>query len=251
MKIGLIGTGEIGGTIAKKLTAAGHNVKVNNSSSPEELNKKAAELGVIPATLKEVVKDVEVIIFSVPTTVFPTLPKDLLSEVSKDVIIVDTSNYYPFRDGDIEDLNNGKVESIWVSEHLGRPVIKAFNNLLAHTLAVGGVNSADEERIAMAISGDDTSAKKIVSSLVKDAGFDPVDAGKLSDSWRHQPGTPAYCTELNAAELEKALDDGIKENAGALRNNAIAKLIQRTTPPSHEEVVNFNRSMFPENPKTT
>lgn len=101
MKIGIIGTGAIGGTIAKKMAAAGHQVKINNASDIDKLNARAAELGVTAAHQQEVVKDVDVIILSLPTIAVPTLPKDLFADVPENVIVVDTSNYYPFRDADI------------------------------------------------------------------------------------------------------------------------------------------------------
>lgn len=249
MKIGIIGTGAIGSTIAKKLANAGHEVKVNNTDEPQKLAEKAKELGAIPSTIGELVKDVEVIILSVPTTAIPELAKGSFNNLPKNVIIVDTSNYYPFRDGEIEDLKNGKVESVWISEQFGKPVIKAFNNLLAHTLAHAGKDKGQEGRIAMAVSGDDEGSKKVVSGLISDVGFDAVDAGTLSESWRHQPGTPAYCTELNVAELKQALMASKREDAAYLRDLAITKLMERTSPPSHEDIVDFNRSLFPKNPK--
>jgi 8-hydroxy-5-deazaflavin:NADPH oxidoreductase len=249
MKIGIIGTGAIGGTIAKKMAEAGHDVKVTNTEESDKLKARAAELGVSSATLENVVRDVDVIILSVPTIAIPTLPKDLFAKVPENVIVVDTSNYYPFRDADIEEITNGKVESVWVSEQLQRPVIKAFNNLLAETLAYGGKEAGDENRIAMALAGDDTLAKKIISGLINDAGFDQVDSGSLSESWRQQPGTPAYCTELNINELKQALADGVKEDAPYLRDKAITELSALPSYPSNKEVVNFNRKLFPKNPK--
>lgn len=250
MKIGIIGTGAIGGTIAKKMAQAGHEVKVNNTDQADKLQTRAEELGVEAATLKNVVKDVDVIILSLPTIAIPTLPKDLLAGIPENVIVVDTSNYYPFRDADIEEIQNGKVESIWVSEQLGRPVIKAFNNLLAETLANGGKNSGAEDRIAMAVAGDDSQAKKVIAALVNDAGYDAVDSGRLSESWRHQPGTPAYCTELNEEELKQALSDGVKEAAPSLRDKAIADLSALPSYPSHPDVVEYNRGLFKKNPKS-
>lgn len=250
MKIGIIGTGAIGGTIAKKLVTAGHNVKITNSNPGAQLNTRAEELGVEAATLKNVVKDVDVIILSLPTIAIPTLPKDLLAGVPENVIVVDTSNYYPFRDADIEEIKNGKVESIWVSEQLGRPVVKAFNNLLAETLANGGRNTGTEDRIAMAIAGDNPQAKKVITALVNDAGYDAVDSGRLSESWRHQPGTPAYCTELNEEELKQALSDAVKEAAPSLRDKAIADLSALPSYPSHPDVVEYNRGLFQKNPKS-
>ena len=250
MKIGIIGIGAIGGTIAKKMAAAGHNVKVTNSGDAHKLNARAEELGVVAATIEDVAKDIDVIILSVPTIAIPTLPKDLLANVPENVILVDTSNYYPFRDADIEEIKNGKVESVWVSEQLGRPVIKAFNNLLAETLANGGKEPGAEDRIAMAVAGDDTKAKKIITGLINDAGFDAVDSGNLSESWRHQPGTPAYCTELTFEELKQALSDGVKEEAPSLRDKAIADLSSLPSYPSHPDIVEYNRGLFKKNPKS-
>ncbi|REA64421.1 3-hydroxyisobutyrate dehydrogenase [Dyadobacter luteus] len=250
MKIGIIGTGAIGGTIAKKMVAAGHDVKVSNSDQGDKLDARAMELGASPATIEGVVTDVEVIIISVPTIAIPTLPKDLFANVLENVIVVDTSNYYPFRDADIEEIKNGKVESVWVSEQLGRRVIKAFNNLLAETLENGGREPGAYDRIAMAIAGDDANSKKIIAGLANDAGFDTVDSGTLSESWRHQPGTPAYCTELNAKELGQALSDGIKEEAPIIRDKAIAGLSSLPNYPAHPDVVKFNRGLFEKNPKS-
>ena len=244
MKIGIIGTGAIGSTIAKKLAAKGHQVTVTNTDEPPELAKTAKELGATSATIYDVVKDVEVIIVSVPTSAIPELPEDLFKEVPDDVIIVDTSNYYPFRDGKIKGLEDGKVESMWVSEHFGRPVVKAFNNLLAHTLANAGKVAGEKGRIAMAISGDDQNAKKIVSKLINYTGFDAVDAGELSASWRHQPGTPAYCTELEKLKLKEALYNANKDKARELRDRVIGKFQEFKSVPSHEEVIELNRLVY-------
>jgi 8-hydroxy-5-deazaflavin:NADPH oxidoreductase len=249
MKIGMIGTGAIGSNLARKLAAAGHTIKVTNTREQHELAKKVKGLGAIPATIYEVVKEVEVIIVAVPTIAITQLPKDWLKDVSGDVIIVDTSNYYPFRDGEIQELKDGKVESVWVSEQLGRPVIKAFNNLLAYTLEHLGKAEGEEGRIAITVSGDKETAKKVVSRLINETGFDVVDAGSLAQSWRQQPGTPAYCTELNVAELKQALADGVKDTATHIRDLAIRKIMASATPPSHEEIIALNRSLFPKNPK--
>ena len=250
MKIGIIGTGAIGGTIAKKLGNAGHTVKISNSKQGAELNARAEELGAIVSTIENVVYDVDVVVISVPTVAIPTLPKDLFVNVPENVIVVDTSNYYPFRDADIEEIKNGKVESIWVSQQLGRPVVKAFNNLLAETLENAGKEPGVENRIAMAVAGDNAEAKKVIAGLINDVGFDPVDAGNLSESWRHQPGTPAYCTELNSEDLKQALADGVKEDAPFTRDKAITGLMSMPSYPSHPEVVQFNRALFKKNPKS-
>ena len=249
MKIGMIGLGAIGGPLAKKLSTAGHHVKVTKATNLDELPEIARELGATPATIQEVLTDVDVIIVSIPTKAIPDLPKDLFGNVPDGVVIIETTNYYPMRDGWIEELEKGKVESLWVSEQIGRPVIKAFNNLLAHTLVHGGQVAGEQDRIALAVSGDEKNAKAVVARLINDAGFDAVDAGRLSESWRQQPGTPAYCTELNAAELTQALADAVKEKAPGMRDFAIKNLMDRTVPPTHEDMIALNRSLYPKNPK--
>jgi predicted dinucleotide-binding enzyme len=248
MKIGIIGAGVIGGIIAKKLAVAGHEVKIYSQGEQQKLEKRARELGVLASTKDDVTNNVDVVVVSVPTVAISET-SDIFVNVPDKLIVIDTSNYYPFRDGEIEDLKNGKVESVWVSEVLRRPVIKAFNNLLAYSLEHGGKAEGAEGRIAMAVSGDDHQAKEIVSTLINDAGFDAVDAGTLANSWRHQPGTPAYCTELNADELRLALNDGEKQEAAHLRDLAFGKFMELSTRSAHEEVVAMNRSLFPKNPK--
>src|SRR3990170_136087 len=104
MKIGMIGTGAIGSTLAEKLSNAGHQIKVTNTRSMPELEKIAAGLGATAATIQDVVKDVDAIIFSMPFNAYKNLPGDLLAEVPQGVVVMDTSNYYPFRDGEIAEL---------------------------------------------------------------------------------------------------------------------------------------------------
>src|SRR4051812_29151797 len=131
MKIGIIGTGSIGSILAEKLSRAAHHVKVTNTRDMAELEKIAASLGATAATIQDVVNDVDVIIFSIPFRVYKDLPKSLLQDVPKEVIVMDTSNYYPLRDGELPGLE-GKTESEYISETLGRPVIKVFNNILEY-----------------------------------------------------------------------------------------------------------------------
>ncbi|WP_315823447.1 NAD(P)-binding domain-containing protein [Paraflavitalea speifideaquila] len=104
------------------MVAAGHVVKVYNADEFDKLKNRAQELGASPSTLDNIMKDVDIVIISVPTTAIPSLPKELFADAPENVIVVDTSNYYPFRDGDIEELQNGKVESVWVAEQVDRPV---------------------------------------------------------------------------------------------------------------------------------
>lgn len=251
MKIGIIGTGFIGSTIAKKLVEAKHTVYVTNSDPSVELERKAQEIGATAVDLNGAVQGVDLVILSIPTKAVSELPKDLFEKVPENVIVVETTNYYPFRDHTIADLDNGKVESIWVSEQLGRPVIKAFNNLLAYSLANEGRPTGTADRLAMAVSGDDAQAKKTVSSLINDLGFDAVDAGSLADSWKHQPGTPAYCTDLNAGELTQAIGDGNKDKASELREFAIQQIMDRGGNLSNSEILEINRALHAKNPKSS
>ena len=242
MKIGIIGTGPVGGSLAKNLAALGHQVKVTNTRQPAELAQKAKELGASPATLQDVVQNVDLVFIAVPFKVLDEFPKDLFRSLPPEVIMVDTGNYYPHRDEKIDGLEQGQPESVLAAEQLGRPILKAFNNLLAETIASGGTAPGTPGRIALSIAGDDERAKQILSDLCNDLGYDVVDGGRLADSWRQQPGTPAYCTELTAPELTKALTNAVPGKAPQLRDEIILELMQREAWPTREEVVAGNRA---------
>ena len=242
MKIGIIGTGAIGSTLAEKLSSAGHQVKVTNTRDMAELQKIATRLGAAAATIEDVVKDVDVIIFSIPFKVYKDLPKNLLQDVPSAVVVMDTSNYYPLRDGELPGLE-GNTESEYISKTLGRPIIKAFNNILAHTFKYKGKAANEEGRIAISIAGDNEAHKKVAAEIVDITGFDTVDGGSLAESWRQEPGTPAYCTELNAAELEQALNQAEKGKAPAIRDFIMNRLVNMDTWPNppYEEILAGNR----------
>jgi predicted dinucleotide-binding enzyme len=122
------------------------------------------------------------------------------------VIVVDTGNYYPsFRDGRIDAIESGMTESGWVAQQLGRPVVKAFNNIIAHSLAEGGLPAGAKGRIALPVAGDDRRAKAVVIDLIDALGFDGIDSGSLDESWRQQPGTPVYCTDLDVDGVRRGL----------------------------------------------
>lgn len=182
------------------------------------------------------------LILSIPFATYPKLA-DLLREVPADVAVLDTSNYYPFRDGSIPEVDAGKPESVWVSEQIGRPVIKAWNAVLAATLADRGRPAGEEGRIALPVAGDDAKAKAIAMKLVEETGFDALDAGALAASWRQQPGTPAYCTELTAAELTAALQAADPSRAAANREKLIKRFAGTGKMPNHDELVALNRAV--------
>ncbi|MCY9021299.1 NAD(P)-binding domain-containing protein [Priestia megaterium] len=242
MRFGIIGAGSIGSIISKKLVKNGHDVKIADARGMEHLEGK--ELAGIPVRIEDVIKNIEILIISLPTKAIPSI-RNIINQVGEEVIIVDTSNYYPFRDDKLEEIENGMVESVWVSNQLGRPVIKAFNNLLAYTLENEGRSEDSSGRIAMAVAGDDPSQKRVVMDIVHELGFDTVDSGSLNDSWRQQPGTPAYCTELTKDELTKALKKANKEKAPLLRDKVIEKFAEeKEVEFSHKDVVSLNREIY-------
>jgi predicted dinucleotide-binding enzyme len=242
MKIGIVGTGAIGSILAQKLSRAGHQIKVTNTRAMPELEKIAAKLGATAATIHDVVKDVDAIIFSMPFNAYKDLPKDLLKEVPQDVVVMDTSNYYPFRDGEIPELET-ITESEYISGILNRSLVKVFNNILEYTLKHHGKAAGAEGRVAISIAGDNQEHKKVVAELVDLTGFDTVDAGNLADSWRQQPGTPAYCTELDETTLRNALASAEKGKAPAIRDLIMDNLRSRDSWPSYEEILAGNRSL--------
>ena len=240
MKIGIVGTGSIGSLLAEKLSKAGHQIKVTNTRAMPELERIAASLGASAATIDEVVKDVDAIIFSMPFNAYKNLPKHLLNDVPEEVVVMDTSNYYPFRDGEVPELAQIS-ESEYISRIVNRPLVKVFNNMLEGTLKYKGKTAGEEARVAISIAGDNQEHKKVVAQLVDITGFDTVEAGSLAESWRQQPGTPAYCTELNEAELKEALANAEKGKAPAIRDFIMDNLMKQETLPSYEEILAGNR----------
>lgn len=206
MHIAIIGAGHIGGTLARRWTQLGHHVTIANSRGPETLTDLAVETGAIPCTISDVVKGANVIVVTIPEKNVPQLPSDLFAQVSEDTVVIDTGNYYPQqRDGKIEDIENGMTESRWVEQQLGRAVVKAFNNIYFKHLLERGVPAGTPGRIALPVAGDVPAAKDIVMKLVDELGFDAVDAGGIDESWRQQPGTPAYGADADVEGLKAAL----------------------------------------------
>jgi 8-hydroxy-5-deazaflavin:NADPH oxidoreductase len=214
MRIGIIGAGNIGGTLTRRLRALGHEVSVANSRGPETLRDLAAETGAKPVTVKEAARAGEVVIVTIPMKNVKDLPPDLFKGTFDNVVIVDTCNYYPRqRDGRIGEIEEGLPESRWVAQQLGRSVaqqlgsrvVKAFNNIYAQHLMDMGKPKGTPGRIALPVAGDDANAKGLVMRLVDDLGFDPVDAGGLDESWKQQPGTPVYTADLDAEGVRRAL----------------------------------------------
>ncbi|MEX0162012.1 NAD(P)-binding domain-containing protein [Pseudomonas brassicacearum] len=242
MKIGIIGAGNIGATLARKLAACGHEVKLANSKGPQSIQNLANEIGVQAVTKEEAVSEVDVVILSIPFAKYPDL-KQTLSNAPEKVVVIDTSNYYPGRDGAIKEVDDGKPESVWVSEQIGRPVVKAWNAVLAATLADKGQPAGSLARIALPVAGNDIKAEAIAQDLVEDTGFTALAAGSLESSWHQQPGTPAYCTELTLPELKSALCAADKMRAPQNRDTLLAKFMAPGSQFTHEQIVAMNRAM--------
>jgi 8-hydroxy-5-deazaflavin:NADPH oxidoreductase len=224
MKIGIIGAGYIGGTLTRRLTALGHQVLVATSggrapraarppgSAPQPLGDLTRETGATAVTVEEAARRADVVIVTIPQKNIPTLPADLFEGTPASVVVIDTGNYYPRqRDGRIDEIETGMLESRWVELQLRRPVVKAFNNIQSQHLAERFRPKGSPARIALPVAGDDAAAKAVVLRLVDQLGFEPVDAGGLDESWRQQPGTPVYTTDLDANGVRRALAEAKRE----------------------------------------
>jgi predicted dinucleotide-binding enzyme len=221
MRIGIIGAGHIGGTLTRRLTALGYQVAVANSRGPDSLSDLARETGATAVTVTEAARSGEIVVVTIPLKNVPKLPRNLFQGTFENVVVVDTCNYYPQqRDGRIDPIENGMPESRWVEQQLGRPVIKAFNNIYAQHLMDLGHPAGDPNRIALPVSGDDPEAKGKVMRLIDQLGFDPIDAGTIDESWRQQPGTPVYTKDFNAEGVRRALAEASPERKPEWRATA-------------------------------
>src|SRR5258706_2382315 len=218
MRIGVIGAGAIGGTVARHLARLGHRVSIANSRGQDSLTALAAEIGATPVPVVDAANAGEIVIVSIPQKAVPDLPRGLFADVPGSVVVVDTGNYYPeLRDGRIDAIERGMLDSQWGAQQLGRPVIKAFNSIYARSLREKGVPPSTPGRIALPVAGDRAEAKAAVLHLVDELGFDPVDGGDLGNSWRQQPGTPGYCRDLDVAALRRALAEADRSRIAAYR----------------------------------
>ena len=212
MKIAIIGAGNIGGTLTRRFRALGHEVKLANSRGPQSLKALADETGAKPVTPQQAARGGDVVVVTIPQKNIPNLPRDLFEGVPENVVVIDTGNYYPRnRDGRLPGIEESPTESGWVSRHLGRNVVKAFNNIYAQHLMDYGKPKGTPGRIALPVSGDDPKHKAVVIRLIDELGFDAVDVGPLSESWRQQPGTPVYTKDHDAEGVRRALQQATPE----------------------------------------
>ena len=153
MKIGIVGVGYIGKTLTQKLSAAGHDVKVANSRGPDTIEVDALSSGARAVSAGDAVVDVDVVILSIPLNRIPEVAS-LFTDVSAETTVIDTSNYYPARDSRIEAIEGGQVESLWVTQQLGRPVVKAWNTVVSDSFANKGKPAGSPDRIALPVAAD-------------------------------------------------------------------------------------------------
>ncbi|MFJ1655481.1 NADPH-dependent F420 reductase [Streptomyces sp. NPDC088337] len=219
MRIGIIGAGNIGGNLTRRLTALGHDVSVANSRGPRTLGALAEETGATPVYAKEAARGAEVVVVTVPVKAVPNLPPGLLDGAAGGVTVIDTGNYYPReRDGRIAGIEDeGLTESRWTERQIGHPVIKAFNGTYAQDLLERPRPAGAPDRTALPVAGDDEAAKAKVRALVDQLGFDTVDGGGIDDSWRQQPGTPIYGLQAGADTVAKALAEASPERPAQFR----------------------------------
>jgi len=203
MKIGIIGSGNIGGTLTRRLSSLGHDVTVANSRGPQSLAALAAKTGATAGTVETATQGADLVVIAVPLRAVPDLP----AAAFRGKVVVDADNYYPQRDGNIPEIaDRALTSSRWTAAHLpGARVVKAFNSIQAQHLADYGRAAGDMDRIALPVAGDDEGAKRAVMALVDELGFDPVDAGTLDESWRQQPGTPVATADRDAAGVRAGL----------------------------------------------
>jgi len=203
--IGLIGAGHIGSQVARLAVASGYDVVISNSRGPETLADLVRELGprARAATVDEAARAGDIVVVTIPLKHIRSVPVQPLAGM----IVIDTNNYYPQRDGHIPELDN---ESTTTSEllqaHLpASKVVKAFNHIYAAQLTTDGRPAGTPNRRALVIAGDDAGAKATVTDLLDRFGFDTVDAGPLKEGWRIQRDTPGYGPQRTADELRNDL----------------------------------------------
>ncbi|NIJ17939.1 NADPH-dependent F420 reductase [Sphingobium vermicomposti] len=220
-RVGIIGSGNIGSAVARRLTDIGHHVMMANSRGPETLEDQACSLSIEPATLSAAANASDFVLIAIPQFAIAQLPGGLFASTPPETVILDAGNYYlGDRDGHIADIDGGLPDSLWVSREIGRPVLKMFNTIHANRIVEGGRPLGAPDRICLPIAGDDSAAKAKAIALAEALGFDGLDAGTLGESWRQQPGTPVYCRHLPLGQARAAMAKARQEDVNTARAHA-------------------------------
>ena len=208
--LGLIGAGHIGSQLARLALTHGYEVVLSNSRGPESLATLVAELGAgaRAATAIEAAQQGDIVVVTIPLKAIGSVPVAPLAGK----IVIDTNNYYPQRDGHLHELDQGQATSSeLLQRHLpSSKVVKAFNHVYAAQLTTDGSPPGTPNRRAFIIAGNAADAKLSVTALIDQFGFDVVDAGPLSESWRIEPNTPAYGPRMNAQQVREALATAVR-----------------------------------------
>jgi predicted dinucleotide-binding enzyme len=239
--IGIVGAGPVGGALAQRLVALGHQVSIANSRGKATLAALAARTGAEAADLDDLSPGLDLLIIAIPLGQVLRLPRRLISALDSDTVVVDTGNYIPQRDGQIVDIDNGLTETAWVATQLGVPVVKAFNSITAYGLLHHGRAAGDPRRIALPVAGDDDDARATVAALIEQLGYTAVQTGPLAESWRQQPGQPAYCTDGTPDELIQLLARASRDDGPANRDKAMALMAKLPADYSPDELVRVAR----------
>ncbi|MNW49931.1 prephenate dehydrogenase [compost metagenome] len=246
MEIGIIGAGSIGSTIARRLSRHGHSVTIANSRGPQTIPAAALSAGARAVNADEVANGVDVLILSVPMN----RNKDIAAYVRRapgSAVVIDTSNYYPFRDGIIPAFEAGQPESVWSSRLFGRPVAKAWNAITSQSFNTKATEAGHTDRAAIPVAADREDHRSLAMSLVEETGFDAVDAGVLAESWRQQPGAPVYCTDRTREAMPAFLAAADKERVPQrpdLAMEAIGGYIAAGGTPDGKFLVAINRACY-------
>ena len=199
--IGILGSGHVGGNLARAAIAHGYDVVLSNSQGPESLAGLVADLGpkARAATPAEAAAAADFAVIAIPITTIGQVPVEPLAGK----VVIATINYFPQRDGHIPEIDNGTTTVPGVLQaHLpASRVVRAFSMLDAADMSGDGHPKGDPKRRALALAGDDEAAKQLVTRLYHEFGFDALDLGGLGESWRVDPGQPAFVTRQNLAEL--------------------------------------------------
>jgi predicted dinucleotide-binding enzyme len=220
--IGMIGAGQVGTALAGRLRGLGHQVLLANSRGPASLAAAAQATGAKAVDVRDAIQEAEILVLAVPFSRTLALRDALHCSRRLPSVVIDTANYIPQRDGHYPDLDAGVPETAWMAKEFGFDLVKAFNNTTADSMRSRGTPRGAPDRIALPVSGDEPAAKTVAMALVDQLGFTPHDAGGLSESWRQQPGQPAYASDPTIAELAALLGRADRTKGPANRDRAMA-----------------------------